>query len=221
MNTSRFVMTVVCTDTIGIVAAVTGFLAAYDAFIIESHQHADLDSGRFFMRIKFKPAGPRFPSLETLKTRFESLATRFAMDWNMHDTAAKLRVLFAVSQSGHCLNDLLHRWRSGTLPVEVPLIVSNHETMRSLSEWHNIPFLHLPITPETKSAQEAALLGAMTGHRIDLLVLARYMQVLSPELCDAVAGRCINIHHSFLPSFKGARPYHQAHARGVKLIGRL
>jgi formyltetrahydrofolate deformylase len=219
MTDPRFIMTVVCADTIGIVAAVAGLLAERDAFIVESRQHADLESGRFFMRVEFKPAGPKFPGLAALRTAFAPLAARFAMDWHIHDSSAKPRVMLAVSKSGHCLNDLLHRWRTGTLPVEIPLIVSNHETMRSLSEWHGIAFRHLPVTPDTKAGQEAALLAAMAEHRIDLLVLARYMQVLSAELCAAVAWRCINIHHSFLPSFKGARPYHQAHVRGVKLIG--
>ncbi|MGL6043838.1 MAG: formyltetrahydrofolate deformylase [Sandaracinobacteroides sp.] len=219
MPAPRFVITVVCVDTVGIVAAVSGFLADRGAFIVESRQHADLDSGRFFLRIEFIGAGAPLPELESLKADFEAIAVRFGMDWKLHDTSAKPRIMLAVSKHGHCLNDLLHRWRTGTLPVEIPLIVSNHETMQSLSEWHGIPYLHLPVTPDSKASQEAELLAAMETHRIDLLVLARYMQVLSPALCDLLAWRCINIHHSFLPSFKGARPYHQAHRRGVKLIG--
>ncbi len=216
---ARFIMTVVCTDTVGIVAAVSGFLAERDGFIVESRQHADLESGRFFMRVEFTGAGPAFPALARLRDDFAAIAARFAMDWQIVDTAEKPRVMLAVSKSGHCLNDLLHRWRTGTLPVDIPVVVSNHETMRALSDWHGIPFLYLPVDSSNRAEQEAAMLAAMAEHRIDLLVLARYMQVLSPALCAALAWRCINIHHSFLPSFKGARPYHQAHARGVKLIG--
>ncbi|WP_199554408.1 formyltetrahydrofolate deformylase [Sandaracinobacteroides hominis] len=219
MADAHFIMTVVCEDAVGIVAAVASHLAANDAFIVESQQYADLASGRFFMRVGFKAAGPRFPGGDALRAGFAPVAQRFGMDWHIHDTDRKLRVLLAVSKASHCLNDLLHRWQTGTLPVEIPAIVSNHETMRPLAEWHGIPFLHLPVGPENRVAQEAALLEAVVTHRIDLTVLARYMQVLSPALCAQLAWRCINIHHSFLPSFKGARPYHQAHERGVKLIG--
>lgn len=213
------ILTVTCRDTVGIVAATAGFLADHDGFIVESQQYADLDSGRFFMRIEFKAAGSRFPTIESLRAGFAEIATRFGMDWAIADTAQKLRVMIAVSKGGHCLNDLLHRWRTGTLPIDIPLVVSNHNDLRSLSEWHGIPFVHLPTQPGGKAAQEARLLELFAEHRVDLLVLARYMQVLSAETCATLAQRCINIHHSFLPSFKGARPYHQAHARGVKLIG--
>ncbi|OYU15682.1 MAG: formyltetrahydrofolate deformylase [Alphaproteobacteria bacterium PA4] len=213
------ILTVTCADTIGIVAATSGFLADHDAFITESQQYADLESGRFFMRIEFQGAGPRFPDTAALNTGFAAIATRFGMTWALLDKAVKPRVMIAVSKAGHCLNDLLHRWRTGTLPVDIPLVVSNHEDLRGLSEWHGIPFVHLPLVPGGKAAQEAELLALVERHRIDLVVLARYMQVLSPEACATLAWRCINIHHSFLPSFKGARPYHQAHARGVKLIG--
>ncbi len=213
------ILTVTCNDTIGIVAATTGFLADHDAFITESRQYADLDSGRFFMRIAFQAAGPKFPATAIVRQEFAMVADRFEMTWALAETAAKPRVMIVVSKAGHCLNDLLHRWRTGTLPVEIPLVVSNHLELKSLCDWHAIPFAHLPIDPLHKASQEAALLALVEQHAIDLVVLARYMQVLSARACAALAWRCINIHHSFLPSFKGARPYHQAHARGVKLIG--
>ncbi len=219
MSEAPHIMTVVCDDAVGIVAAVASFLADNDGFIVESQQYADLASGRFFMRIGFKPAGPRFPGSEALRAAFRPIGQRFAMDWHIHDRERKLRVLIAVSRASHCLNDLLHRWQAGTLPIEIPAIISNHENMRGLAEWHGIPFLHLPVGTDNRDAQEARILDLIVSERIDLTVLARYMQVLSPRLCAELAWRCINIHHSFLPSFKGARPYHQAHARGVKLIG--
>ena len=147
------------------------------------------------------------------------VAERFAMQWHMHDCAVKPRLLLMVSKFGHCLNDLLYRWRIGALPVEIPAIVSNHRDFYQLAAAHDIPFHHLPVTSDTKARQEQQLLEIVHEERCDLVVLARYMQILSPQLCEALAGRAINIHHSFLPSFQGARPYHQAHDRGVKLIG--
>ena len=213
------ILTVVCADTVGIVAATTGFLAERDGFITESQQYADLGTGRFFMRIEFKAAGPRFPALAALRDAFAPVAARFGMDWTLIDSGVRPRVLIAVSRFGHCLNDLLHRWRTGTLAIDIPAVVSNHDDLRALCEWHGIPFVHLSVTDGDKAAQEARLLALIDAHRVDLVVLARYMQVLSPDLCAHLAWRCINIHHSFLPSFKGARPYTQAHARGVKLIG--
>jgi len=215
----QFVLTVVCPDVVGIVAATSSFLAERDGFIVESQQYADLATARFFMRIEFKAAGSRFPALDGLRGEFAAVADRFAMDWAISDTCARPRVMIAVSKFGHCLNDLLHRWRTGTLPIEIPLVVSNHEDLRSLCEWHGIPFIYLPMVAGEKAAQEARLLALLDEYEIELVVLARYMQVLSPELSARLAWRCINIHHSFLPSFKGARPYTQAHARGVKLIG--
>jgi formyltetrahydrofolate deformylase len=154
-----------------------------------------------------------------LRGAFSVLAQKFGMEWSLYDLAQKPKVLILVSKEGHCLNDLLHRYRTGSLGVEVPAVISNHTSLMHLAEWHEIPFIHLPITPETKQKQEAALLQEIKNRTIDLVVLARYMQILSPELCKALRGRAINIHHSFLPSFKGARPYHQAFTRGVKLIG--
>lgn len=212
-----YIMTVTCADTVGIVAAVSGFLATHDGFITESQQYADLETGRFFMRVAFRAAGPGCPPLDGLRAGFAAVAARFAMDWALVDAAARPRLLIAVSKLGHCLNDLLHRWRIGGLGVDITGVVSNHEDFRGLTEWHGLPFHHLPVTAATRAEQEAALLALAQG--ADYFVLARYMQQLSPALSAALAWRCINIHHSFLPSFKGARPYSQAHARGVKLIG--
>ncbi len=216
---SHFILTVTAQDRIGIVAAVTAYLAAHDGFIIESQQYADLESGRFFMRIAFQGAGPAFPEISALRDGFNIVAQHYDLEWELVSTDERLRVMIAVSKGGHCLNDLLHRWRIGSLAIDIPLVVSNHPDLAPLAGFHGIPFHHLPITGGNKAAQEARLLELVDDHRIDLVVLARYMQVLSDAACRQLSGRCINIHHSFLPSFKGARPYHQAHARGVKLIG--
>ncbi|WP_425506082.1 formyltetrahydrofolate deformylase [Sphingomonas jinjuensis] len=208
-------LTLSCEDRVGIVAAVSGFLAERGDFIVESQQFADLDTGHFFMRVAFQPGEA---DLGTTTRDFAPVAKRFGMRWTLTDAAQPMRVVIAVSRFGHCLNDLLHRWRTGTLPVEIVGVVSNHEDFRALSEWHGLAFHHLPVGSD-RAAQEQRILDIVADAGAELLVLARYMQVLSPELCAALAGRCINIHHSFLPSFRGAKPYHQAHARGVKLIG--
>ncbi|GEO81274.1 formyltetrahydrofolate deformylase [Pararhodospirillum oryzae] len=214
----HFVLTITCPDTIGIVAAVSGFLSGQDLFITKSEHFGDSIGGRFFMRTVFVER-PGMPALDDLRAAFEPLAERFQMDWAIHDGSVKPRLLILVSKFDHCLNDLLYRYRNGALPVEIPAVVSNHPDFQRVVEWHGIPYHHLPVTRETKASQEAAILEMVDRLNIDLVVLARYMQVLSPELCAALSWRCINIHHSFLPSFKGAKPYHQAHARGVKLIG--
>ena len=211
-----YVLTLSCTDKVGIVAAVSHALAARGDFIIESQQFADLETGRFFMRVAFRPA---VCDLAAARAAFAGIADAFGMQWQMVDSGQPMRVLIAVSRFGHCLNDLLHRWRTGTLPVDIAGVISNHEDFRRLSEWHGLTFHHLPVGSGDRAAQEAEILRLIEENGVELLVLARYMQVLSPKLCAALAGRCINIHHSFLPSFRGAKPYHQAHARGVKLIG--
>ena len=216
---ARYILTMVCADTVGIVAAVSGFLADHDGFIVESQQHADLDTEKFFMRVAFQPAGPRCPDLDALRAAFAAVGTRFGMDWQIADTGAPMKIVIAVSKGGHCLNDLLHRWRTGAIPIDIVGVVSNHDDMRALTEWHGLPYTHLPVTGATRAAQELRLLELFDGSGAELLVLARYMQVLSSDLVARLSGRCVNIHHSFLPSFKGAKPYHQAHARGVKLIG--
>ncbi len=214
----RYVLTITCPDTVGIVAAVSGFLTENDAFITEAAQYGDPFSRRFFMRIVFT-TGALAPARGEIEKKFSAVAHRFQMIWRLEDATRKARILIAVSKFGHCLSDLLHRYRAGSLWVDIPAVVSNHEVMRSQVEWHEIPYHYLPATKDNKAVQEARLLELVDELDIDLVVLARYMQVLSPATCEALKGRCINIHHSFLPSFKGAKPYHQAHARGVKIIG--
>jgi formyltetrahydrofolate deformylase len=218
----HFTLVVKCRDTKGIVAAVAGYLAANDASIVESNHFNDAIGDLFFMRTVFQQDGSDMPDLPRLREGFVPIAKRFGMTWQLHDDRVKPRVLIAVSKMGHCLYNLLHRWRAGLLPVEIPAVFSNHDDMRSFVEWSGVPFHHLPVNkddPRDKAAQEARILALAGELRIDLVVLARYMQVLTAPTCGALAGRCINIHHSFLPSFQGARPYHQAYARGVKLIG--
>ncbi len=216
---NAYVLIVSCQDVGGIVAAVSTFLANHDCFIRECHQFGDPTTGQFFMRVDFT-AGRGTPTQAELETRFVSkVAEHFGMRWQLHDLAKNMRVMLMVSKAGHCLNDLLHRYQTGKLPMEITSVVSNHTTLEGMTRWHDIPFHHLPVTPETKKEQEEALLDIMDKERVDVVVLARYMQILSPRLCDALHGRAINIHHSFLPSFKGARPYHQAYTRGVKIIG--
>ena len=214
----RYILVVKCPDKKGIIAAIAGYLAENDASITESHQFDDSIAKRFYMRIVFRPDSEHMPPLDTIRAGFADVAKRFDLTWSLQDAAAKPRVLIAVSRFGHCLYDLLHRWRSGALAIDIPAVISNHEEMRSFVEWNNIPYVCVPNTMG-KAAQEAKILELSRIHKIDLVVLARYMQVLSPEMCRALAGRCINIHHSFLPSFKGAKPYHQAYERGVKIIG--
>lgn len=219
-DAAAFLLAFSCHDRVGIVADVTRFLADRDGFILDSQQFADLDSGRFFMRVLFRGAGDRFTAdVGALRDAFAPLADRFAMDWRIEAADARPRVVVAVSKGSHCLNDLLHRHATGVLPVTIAAVVSNHEACRALTEWHGVPFHYLPVTPDTRAAQEADMLRVIADADAELLVLARYMQVLSEDLTTALAGRCINIHHSFLPGFKGAKPYHRAYARGVKLIG--
>ncbi len=214
------ILTFSCVDRVGIVAAVTGQLAAIDGFILDSQQYADLETGHFFMRVEFRGAGPRFPADgAAVRDQFAPIAERFGFDWALHPASHRPRLIIAVSKGSHCLNDLLHRWGTGDLPVQIAGVVSNHDDLRSLTEWHGIPYHHLAIEQGGKAAQEARLLALIEESDADHLILARYMQVLSAGLVEQLAGRCINIHHSFLPSFKGARPYQRAHARGVKLIG--
>jgi formyltetrahydrofolate deformylase len=212
------ILTITCPDRAGIVAAVTGFLAEHGAFITEAAQFGDPVTARFFQRIVFRGNG-RIADAEGFRTAFAPIARTFEMEWHLHDAEHRDRILIAVSKFGHCLNDILHRYRIGALPVEVAAVVSNHDDMRGIVEWHGVPYYHLPVTPARKAEQETKWLGLIDELKIDLVVLARYMQILSSDACRRLSGRCINIHHSFLPSFKGAKPYHQAHARGVKIIG--
>ena len=218
MTSTHYILTLSCHDTRGIVARVTGFLAEHDGFIIESTQFGDPSTDRFFMRVHFS-SGDNTPAFAALKEKFaHGVANPFAMEWELADASVRPRVLILASRQLHCLNDLLHRTRAGGLPMEIPAVISNHPDARGIVEWHGIPFHHLP-TDGDKNTVEGKIRAVIAAERIDLVILARYMQILSPELSRDLRGRAINIHHSFLPSFKGAKPYHQAHERGVKLIG--
>ena len=218
----EYILNLSCLDQRGIVQRVSGFLAAHGCNIIESAQFGDAQSQLFFMRVYFA-AEDSSVNDEVLRADFAAMAETMQMTWQLHDAQKKPRVMLMVSKIGHCLNDLLFRYKSGLLPVEIPAIVSNHTDFYQLAASYNIPFHHLPLAPgaseEAKRAQEDRVLEIASSAEIDLVVLARYMQILSPQMCDALQGRAINIHHSFLPSFKGAKPYYQAHERGVKLIG--
>jgi formyltetrahydrofolate deformylase len=213
----RFVLTLSCPDRMGIVAAVATFLQEHRCNIAESAQFGDPASGEFFMRVCFDDESSH--SADHFRTQFAPVGERFAMQWAVHDAAAKSRVILMVSKEGHCLNDLLYRHRIGAMPIEVCAIVSNHRDFYQLAAAHDIPFHHLPVTTDTKAKQEERLLDIFHAERCDFIVLARYMQILSQHLCETLQEKVINIHHSFLPSFQGAKPYKQAHDRGVKLIG--
>ncbi|MFP5393183.1 MAG: formyltetrahydrofolate deformylase [Gammaproteobacteria bacterium] len=222
MTHPEYILTLSCLDQRGIVHRVSGFLADHGCNIIDSAQFGDSESKLFFMRVHFSAEDAAI-SPEALRADFDALCAQMEMQGQLHDAHRKPRVMIMVSKIGHCLNDLLFRYKSGLLPVEIPAIVSNHMEFYQLAASYNIPFHHLPLATgadmATKLAQEARVLDLIATHQIDLVVLARYMQILSPGLCEAMRGRAINIHHSFLPSFKGAKPYAQAHQRGVKLIG--
>jgi formyltetrahydrofolate deformylase len=218
----EYVLTLSCLDRPGLVFAVSGFLVQHSCNIIQSQQYDDRLTGLFFMRVHFEAApmsNPGAPTLAQLQAGFANVAISFGMNWRLTSAITPTRTLIMVSRLDHCLNDLLYRYRIGSLNIVIPAIVSNHPDLEPLAAAHDIPFHHLPVTPSTKVAAEGRLLQLIAQHRVDIVVLARYMQVLSDELCVDLAGRAINIHHSFLPGFRGARPYHQAHARGVKLIG--
>lgn len=216
---ARFALKLECPDSVGIVAACATFLADRGLSIEESHQFHDDRSGAFFMRTAFSAPGPGHASLSELEAGFAPIARRFDMAWRIHDLARKPRILIAVSRQGHCLHDLLHRCATGWLNADVAAVFSNHEDMRAISDFHGARYVHQPVSADTKPQSEARLLALTVETGADLVILARYMQVLSADSCRALSGRCINIHHSFLPSFKGASPYAQAHARGVKIIG--
>lgn len=217
-NVPSWVLTLVCADRVGIVAAVSRFLAERGGFITDSQQYADRDAGRFFMRVAFEATDERIGTTTRLRADFATVGEEFGMDWQITAATDRPRMLIAVSKGSHCLADLLHRWQTGTLAIDIMGVVSNHPDMRRITEWQGIPFHELPPNGD-KAAQEEALAAIFERTRSDYLILARYMQVLSEELVQRLEGRCVNIHHSFLPGFKGARPYHRAHERGVKLIG--
>jgi len=213
----EFVLSFTCPDRPGILAAITTRLFATGCDIRDAAQFGDAETGLFFIRMHVRAGGPL--TADELTAALRPAAREFAFELRCHALAAPPRVLIAVSQHGHCLRDLLHKCQLQSLPAVIVGVVSNHEALRSVCDWYRTPFHYLPVTPESRPRQEAELLRLFERERADLLVLARYMQILSPAACAALAGRCINIHHSFLPGFKGAKPYHQAHARGVKLIG--
>lgn len=215
---TRYILKLCCPDRIGIVAAVAGFLAGQDCNILESSHFDDELTGRFFMRTVFA-AGDGTPAKDNLAAAFGATGKRFDMDWELHDAAQLPKVLIMVSTLEHCLNDLLYRYRTGAISMEVTAVVSNHPDLEPLAKFHGIPYHCLPVTEDSREQQERVLMRTIEETGTELVVLARYMQVLSDELCASLRGRIINIHHSFLPSFKGARPYHRAHARGVKVIG--
>jgi formyltetrahydrofolate deformylase len=223
MPSDEFILTLACPEQRGIVHAVSSYLLEHGCDIIDNRQFGDRKAGRFFMRVHFvtdSTAGPQSPSLAaTLRADFESLAETYQMGWQLVGLDERPRVMIMVSKFGHCLNDLLYRWKMDQLKVELPVIVSNHRELEDVATAAGIPFVHIPITRETKAIAEARLLEVIDEYKIDLVVLARYMQVLSDDVCKRLEGRAINIHHSFLPSFTGARPYHQAYDRGVKVIG--
>jgi formyltetrahydrofolate deformylase len=211
------VATLSCLDRPGIVAAVAGFLADRGFTIRDSQQFGDEESGLFFMRVQATSGTP--VDLDHLRSEFAGIAQALDMDWELHDPEHRHRLLVMVSRQGHCLNDLLHRVRTKALHAEIVAVVSNHEDLRDVVEWHGIPFHHVPVTADSKESAEEELRKHLVAYGAETVVLARYMQILSEQLCRDLRGRAINIHHSLLPSFKGARPYAQAHARGVKVVG--
>ena len=211
-----FILTLSCPDRTGIVHAVSGFLLERGGNIEEAAQYNDHATGLFFMRVQF--ACDQVSEAD-LRTQLESFATSFGMNWNLHSTTQPMRTVILVSKEGHCLNDLLFRWKSGLLPIDIRAIVSNHREFYQLAASYNVPFHHIPVSAANKAEAEAKQYEIIQSEGAELVVLARYMQILSDDLCRKLSGRAINIHHSFLPSFKGAKPYYQAHDRGVKLIG--
>ncbi|MGW2471724.1 formyltetrahydrofolate deformylase [Streptomyces sp. NPDC001665] len=213
----QYVLTLSCPDKQGIVHAVSSYLFMTGCNIEDSQQFGDHDTGLFFMRVHFSAGTP--VTVDKLRASFAAIGDSFAMDWQIHRASERMRVVLMVSKFGHCLNDLLFRSRIGALPVEIAAVVSNHPDFAELVASYDVPFRHIPVTRDNKPQAEAELLDLVREENVELVVLARYMQVLSDDLCKQLSGRIINIHHSFLPSFKGAKPYHQAHARGVKLIG--
>ncbi|SFB56243.1 formyltetrahydrofolate deformylase [Azotobacter beijerinckii] len=216
MRTFRLV--IACPDRVGIVAKVSNFLATYNGWITEASHHSDTHSGWFFMRHEIRADSLPF-DLEEFRRAFAPIAREFSMEWRVSDSSQLKRVVLMASRESHCLADLLHRWHSGELACEIPCVIANHDELRSMVEWHGIPYYHVPVDPQNKEPAFAEVSRLVREHAADTVVLARYMQILPPQLCREFAMQVINIHHSFLPSFVGARPYHQASLRGVKLIG--
>ena len=216
MRTFRLV--IACPDRVGIVAKVSNFLATYNGWITEASHHSDPQSGWFFMRHEIRADSLPF-DLEGFRQAFAPIANEFSMVWQVSDSAVRKRVVLMASRESHCLADLLHRWHTDELDCDIVGVISNHDDLRSMVEWHNIPYFHVPVNPKDKAPAFAEVSRLVKELQTDVVVLARYMQILPPELCREFENRVINIHHSFLPSFVGAKPYHQASMRGVKLIG--
>jgi formyltetrahydrofolate deformylase len=220
MNRPSYILKSSCTDTVGIVAAVTGFLADRGALITEMSHFVDDEAQKSFIRVEFEDDAKEEAEMQQLADSYkQTVGRRFGMRFQFHPSGRKVRTLIAVSRQSHCINALLHHWWDGHLPIEITGIVSNHDDQRALAEWYELPYHHFPIEAGKKPQQEAKILSLFEETDSELLVLARYMQILTPHACESLAGRAINIHHSFLPGFKGARPYYQAYDRGVKLIG--
>jgi len=217
MQNQHYTLTISCPDRAGIIAAVTSFIAQHGGFIVEASYHTEQEAQRFFMRQEIRSDSLPFGAAEFAE-RFVTIAKEFDMTWQLSDSGIKKRLVVLVSKQDHCLNDLLHRWRSGELEVDIPCVISNHEDLRSYVEWHGIPFIYIDMTGDKRAAFDK-IAALFDHHQGDTMVLARFMQVIPPALCQRFLGRIINIHHSFLPSFVGAKPYHQAYQRGVKLIG--
>jgi len=219
-NTSHsYILTASCASRMGTTAAVTGFLAAHRLYIMEMQQFDDVLTKRFFVRVTFCGVAGETTDLEGLRSEFVAVATAEQMQWAIHDGGRRTRVMILVSKLDHCLEDLLYRHRTGELAMDVTAIVSNHPDMQPIAYRAGIPYFLMPVTPTTKAAQEARLMELIDSTQTELVILARYMQIFSDDMCKRLTGRAVNIHHSFLPGFKGAKPYHQAHTRGVKLIG--
>ncbi|MCB6182360.1 formyltetrahydrofolate deformylase [Leeia sp. TBRC 13508] len=214
-----FILMVSCKGLCGIVAAIGNFLADRGCYITSMSQFDDVESDRYFSRVTFTTSAHHPASLDELKDAFKATAASFEMDWDIYDAAERPKVLLMVSKFDHCLQDLFYRQKTGELKIDITAVVSNHEDLREFVESNDVPFHYLPVNPENKAAQENKLLEIVDSTKSELVVLARYMQILSNDLCRKLSGRAINIHHSFLPGFKGAKPYHQAFDRGVKLIG--
>jgi formyltetrahydrofolate deformylase len=218
----RFILTLSCPDRKGIVKAVSSFLFDINTTILEAAQYGDTVSNRFFLRMEFTPDPDQSSlSVDQVKHSFSNVAEKFSMDWDIHDITRLVKAVIAVSRAGHCLNDVLYRWQAGILPVDIIAVVSNHADLQDLVKWYGLPFHHLPVTKKTRREQEDRILYLMKEGGAELLLLARYMQILSDKMCEQLSGlgKAINIHHSFLPGFKGPKPYHQAYERGVKIIG--
>lgn len=217
-NNNRWILAAQCPSRLGTVDVVTRFLKESRCYITEQHSFDDRLSGRFFIRTEFRPEEADFDAA-AFQAEFSARAAAFEMTFELIAPGTRMPVVIMVSKADHCLNDLLYRYRIGQLPIEIRAIVSNHPDLADLSEWHGIPYHHFPITPETKPEQEAQVWQVVQESGAELVILARYMQVLSSDMCERLSGRAINIHHSLLPGFKGARPYHQAYEKGVKLVG--